>query len=65
MDPGAVRRVVSYVKEFRLQLEAGDEALIIGNLEEVVTRDEVFHQITLSYSPGYFKQALKALDAPS
>jgi predicted nucleotidyltransferase len=65
VDPGAVRRVVSYVKEFRLQLEAGDEALIIGNLEEVATKDEVFHQITLSYGPGYFEQALKAIDAPS
>ncbi len=65
VNSGAVRRVVSYVKEFRLQLEAGDEALIIGNLEEVVTKDEVFHQITLSYGPGYFEQVLKAKGTPS
>lgn len=65
VDPRDVRRVVSYVKEFRLQLEAGEMAIIIGNLERVVTRDDEFHQITLSYGPGYFDQVLKAANNPS
>ena len=59
-DPLKVRRIVSYVKEFRLQLEAGESALIIGNLERVETKNEEFHQITLSYRPDYFDQVLKA-----
>ncbi|UCD44427.1 MAG: nucleotidyltransferase domain-containing protein [Candidatus Bathyarchaeota archaeon] len=62
VDPRDVRRVVSYVKEFRMQLEAGETALIRGNLERVVTRDEEFHQIALSYGPDYFDQVLKAVE---
>ena len=63
-DPGDVYRVVSYVKEFRLQLEAGDKAIIVGDLERVVTKSDEFHQITLSYGPGYFDQVLKAKETP-
>jgi predicted nucleotidyltransferase len=61
VDRHSIRRVVSYVKEFRLQLIAGETALIRGNLERVVTKDEEFHQITLSYGPDYFDQVLKAV----
>jgi len=61
VDPRDVRRVVSYVKEFRLQLVAGETALVRGNLEKVVTQDEEFHQIALSYGPDYFDQVLKAI----
>lgn len=64
-DPDQIRRVVSYVKEFRLQLEAGEKVLIRGNLERVETKDEGFHQITLSYGPKYFDQVLKNVRAPS
>lgn len=65
VDPDQIRRVVSYVKEFRLQLEAGERVLIRGNLERVETKDEWFHQITLSYGPNYFDQMLKIIRAQS
>lgn len=61
VDPRDVRRVVSYVKEFRLQLVAGETALVRGNMERVVTQDEEFYQIALSYGPDYFDQVLKAI----
>jgi predicted nucleotidyltransferase len=64
IDPGSISRVVSYVKEYRLQLLAGETALIKGNLERVVTVNGEFHQIALSYGPDYFGQVLKALKAP-
>ncbi|MFQ6054305.1 MAG: hypothetical protein ACE5OO_08780, partial [Candidatus Bathyarchaeia archaeon] len=32
VDPGDLRRVVSYMEEFRLQVEAGERALVRGNL---------------------------------
>jgi len=65
VDPDQIRRIVSYVKEFRLQLEAGERVLIRGNLERVETKDEEFHQITLSYGPNYFDQVLKSIGAQS
>jgi predicted nucleotidyltransferase len=58
----SIRRIVSYVKEFRLQLKAGETALIRGNLEKIVTKDEEFHQITLSYGLDYFDQVLKVVE---
>lgn len=64
VDPGCIVRVVSYVKEFRLQLMEGEVAHIKGNLERVTTADREFHQITLSYGPGYFGQVLMASGAP-
>jgi predicted nucleotidyltransferase len=64
VDCGDVLRIVSYVEEFRLQLDAGDTALIRGNLERVEGRDRVFHQITLSYGEDYFDQVLKSLEIP-
>lgn len=65
VDPRDIRRVVSYVKEFRLQLKAGETATVIGNLERVVTKDDEFLQITLSYGPKYFDQLLRAAKDPS
>ncbi|KON30640.1 hypothetical protein AC482_03320 [miscellaneous Crenarchaeota group-15 archaeon DG-45] len=55
---GDLRRVVSYVEEFRLQVEAGEDALVRGNLELVEASDGRFYQIALSYGPGYFDQVL-------
>jgi predicted nucleotidyltransferase len=51
--------VVSYVEEFRLQVETGERVVVRGNLEEVETRNGSFHQITLSYGREYFDQVLK------
>jgi predicted nucleotidyltransferase len=64
VDCRDVVRVVSFVEEFRLQLSAGEEALIKGNLERVEREDGVFHQITLSYGEDYFDQILKPVGAP-
>jgi len=63
--PEEIRRVVSYVEEYRLQLREGETAFIRGNLEKVTTREGEFHQITLSYDPEYFDQALKPRANPS
>jgi predicted nucleotidyltransferase len=63
--PEKIKRVVSYVEEYRLQLQEGEAALIKGNLEKVTTRDGEFHQITLSYGPYYFDQVLKPRIEPS
>jgi predicted nucleotidyltransferase len=65
IDHQDVSRIVSYVEEFRLQLEPGETALVRGNLERVEARDGEFHQITLSYGPDYFNQVLKALGTSS
>jgi predicted nucleotidyltransferase len=61
IDPGDVSRVVSYVEEFRLQVETGERIIVRGNLEEVETRNGRFHQITLSYGRDYFDQVLKPI----
>ncbi len=61
--PVDVRRVISYVEEFRMQLGEGDLGLVRGMLEEVCLRNgEIFHQIVLSYFPKiYHEQVLKPL----
>jgi len=59
IDPAEISRVVSYVEEFRLQVETGERIIVRGNLEEVETRNGSFHQITLSYGRDYFDQVLK------
>ncbi|MFQ6053016.1 MAG: nucleotidyltransferase domain-containing protein [Candidatus Bathyarchaeia archaeon] len=63
IDPRDLRRVVSYVEEFRLQVEAGEAALVRGDLERVSTADGEFYQVTLSYGRDYFDQVLKPLPA--
>ncbi|MBC8223742.1 hypothetical protein H8E65_04075 [Candidatus Bathyarchaeota archaeon] len=63
IDPGEIIRVVSYVEEFRLQVETGERIVVRGNLEEVETRNGSFHQIALSYGREYFDQVLKPIDA--
>ena len=62
INPGYVSRVVSFVEEFRLQVETGERIIVRGNLEEVETRRGSFYQITLSYGRDYFDQVLKLTD---
>ncbi|MGD2200814.1 MAG: nucleotidyltransferase domain-containing protein [Candidatus Bathyarchaeota archaeon] len=59
IDCGEVRRIVSYVEEFRLQLEPGERAFIRGNLERVERDGSDFYQMSLSYREDYFDQVLK------
>jgi predicted nucleotidyltransferase len=56
-----VRRIISFVEEFRMQAEEDEKVLVEGNLEEVETSNERFHQITLTYCPRYYEQVLKTL----
>lgn len=61
IDPHDFKRVVSYVEEFRLQVEAGETAQVRGNFELVETSDGQFYQIVLSYGKDYFNQVLKPM----
>ncbi len=54
-------RIVSYVEEFRVQAKRDEEVYVEGNLEEVITPTDVFHQVTLTYGPRYYEQVLKVL----
>jgi predicted nucleotidyltransferase len=60
-----IKRIVSYVEEFRMQAERDEEVYVEGNLEEVVTPAKTFHQITLTYGPRYYEQVLKVARLPS
>ncbi len=53
------RNIVSYMEEFRMQAQKDEVVYVEGNLEEVTTSKEHFHQITLTYCPRYYEQALK------
>ena len=57
-----VKQIVSYVEEFRMQAERGEEVYVEGNLEKVVTPAKTFHQITLTYGPRYYEQVLKTVN---
>jgi len=57
-----VRRILSYVEEFRMQCRKSEVALVEGNLEKVSIKNETFRQITLSYGPRYYEQALYTLN---
>jgi predicted nucleotidyltransferase len=54
-----IEQILSYVEEFRMQAERDEKVYVEGNLEQVVTSDKTFHQITLTYGPRYFEQVLK------
>jgi predicted nucleotidyltransferase len=58
---GDVRRVVSYLDEFRMQAWKDEIVYVEGNLEKVETRHGSFHQITLTYGPRYYEQVLKVV----
>jgi predicted nucleotidyltransferase len=60
-DAGSVRRVVSYMEEFRMQAQKGEKVYVEGNLEEVTTPKGSYHQIMLTYCPRYYEQVLKAI----
>ncbi|MEM3622684.1 MAG: nucleotidyltransferase domain-containing protein [Candidatus Bathyarchaeia archaeon] len=58
---GDVKRVVSYLEEFRMQAWKDEVIYVEGNLEKVETSDGSFHQVTLTYSPRYYEQVLKVV----
>ncbi|NWF87572.1 hypothetical protein HXY32_07190 [Candidatus Bathyarchaeota archaeon] len=54
-------RIVSYMEEFRLHAFKDEKVYVEGNLEEVTSPKGNFHQITLTYCPRYYEQALKVV----
>jgi predicted nucleotidyltransferase len=54
-----IKRIFSYMEEFRMQAKRDEQVLVEGNLEKVVTGTKMFHQITLTYGPRYYEQTLK------
>jgi predicted nucleotidyltransferase len=56
-------RIVSYMEEFRLQVQRDEKVYVEGNLEEVITPKGNFHQIALTYCPRYYEQVLKVTSA--
>jgi predicted nucleotidyltransferase len=57
-----VKRVVSYVEEYRLQAFKDERVYVEGWLEKVETSTGAFHQIALTYGPRYYEQTLYSLD---
>jgi len=60
-----IQRILSYVEEFRMQAQRDEEVYVEGNLEQVMTSSERFHQITLTYGPRYYEQVLKVVRVSS
>jgi predicted nucleotidyltransferase len=56
-----IKRIFSYMEEYRMQAKQGERVLVEGNLEKVVTGTNISHQITLSYGPRYYEQTLKVI----
>ena len=56
-----IKQVVSFVEEFRLQAKRDELVLVEGNLEQVSTAKQTFHQVTLTYGPRYYEQTLKVV----
>jgi predicted nucleotidyltransferase len=54
-----VTRIVSYMEEFRMQACKDETVYVEGNLEQVVTPNESFAQISLTHCPRYYEQVLK------
>ena len=59
-----VRRVVSFVEEFRLQVRRDELVLVEGNVEHVVGSGGGFDQVILSCCPRYYEQVLKVAELP-
>jgi predicted nucleotidyltransferase len=58
-----IKRVISFVEEFRMQAWKDEMIYVEGNLERVNAKNEVFYQITLTYEPRrYYEQTLKVTE---
>lgn len=54
-------RIISYMEEFRMQACRDEKVYVEGNLEEVITPEGSFYQISLTYCPRYYEQTLKVV----
>jgi predicted nucleotidyltransferase len=57
-----LKRVISFVEEFRGQARIGDRVLVSGNLEKVEMKSSEFYQIALTYCDRYFDQVIKLIE---
>jgi hypothetical protein len=44
-----------------MQARNDEKVYVEGNLEEVITPFDSFHEITLTYGPRYYEQVLKTI----
>ena len=58
-------RVVSYMEEFRQQVQKDETVIVEGNLEQVISPKSKWRQIALTYCPRYYEQMLKVADLPA
>ena len=58
---GELRRIISYVEEFRMQARRDETVYVEGHLEKVEAPKENYYQVTLSYGPRYYEQTLKVV----
>lgn len=54
-----VKRIISYMEEFRMQAFKDETIYAEGNLEEVSSNENSFFQVALTYCPRYYEQVLK------
>ena len=54
-----VKRIFSYMEEFRQQVQKDETVIVEGNLEKVESPSGSFWQVTLTYCPRYYEQVLK------
>lgn len=54
-------RIYSFMEEFRQQAQEDEVVILEGNLEEVASPKETYHQVTLTYCPRYYEQVLKVI----
>jgi predicted nucleotidyltransferase len=58
-------RIVSYMEEFRSQVQKDEIIIVEGALEEVASADGSFCQVALTYCPRYYEQVLTVERLPS
>lgn len=57
-----IQRVLSYVEEYRMQARRDEVVIVEGNLEQVNTPTQTYHQVTLTHGPRYYEQTLKVVE---
>jgi predicted nucleotidyltransferase len=56
-----IHRIISYVEEYRMQVNKGEKIRVSGYVEKVTALRNQFYQITLTYAPRYYEQVLKRI----
>ena len=54
---------INYIEQFRMMAFRDEEVIVSGILEHVERRNTEYHQVTLSYPPGWEANVLKTIDA--